>query len=131
MENTNYKATIREASKPLTARERIKIKDHADALNLNEITENGSVIINVDYFAVLDIHNEASDNKDYIHTVVADKDGTLYYTGSESFYKSFLAIYTEMVEALADGEEEEIKVKVFQKESNNYRGKNFITCAVV
>lgn len=122
---TGYSVVIGETSQELTAKERIRIKDTADAVKLDEATENGAIVINPAMYAVLNIHNEKSDNVDYKNYIVIDKDGTKYVTGSESFWSSFINIYEEM-----DGEQEEWAVKVYKLPSKNYKGKDFITCSI-
>lgn len=126
-----YKATVRECSKELTAKERIMLKDTSNAEPLDILTQeanfNGKILlINVDYYATLDIHNEKTDNKDYINFIVVDKDGKKYVTGSQSFISSFTDIFEEMTEA----GETDIVIQVYRKESKNYKGKDFITCSI-
>lgn len=126
-----YKATVRECSKELTVKERIMLKDTSNAESLDALTQEASfnnkkVLINVDYYATLDIHNEKSDNKDYINFIVVDKDGNKYVTGSQSFITAFTDIVDEMTEA----GETDITIEVYRKESKNYKGKDFITCSI-
>ena len=91
---TGYSASVSFASKELTARERIAIKDTTNAAALDELTkDNTNVRIVPDYYAVLDIHNEKSDDKDYKKYVIVDKAGNKYVTGSESFMNAFLEIF--------------------------------------
>lgn len=120
-----YSVKIAETSKELSAKERIRIKDTTDVVKLDEATQDGAIIINPAMYAVLDIHNEKSDNVDYKNYIVVDKDGTKYVTGSDSFWSSFMNIYEEM-----DGEQEEWGIKVYRAPSKNYKGKDFITCSI-
>ena len=123
----DYEVKILHCNKELTARERVLIKDTGDAVSLDEATqENGSIIIEIDTFAKLSVHNEKADNKDYTKFVLIAKDGTKYATSSEAFVRSFEEIYDEML----DAGESEFSVKVFRKESKNYKGKEFITCSI-
>lgn len=122
---TGYSVEIAETSKQLSAKERIRIKDTMDAIKLDEATKDGAIVINPAMYAVLNIHNEKSDNVDYKNYIVVDKDGTKYVTGSESFWSSFMNIYEEM-----DGEQEEWGIKVYRAPSKNYKGKDFITCSI-
>lgn len=127
-----YKVTVAECSKELSVRERIALKDTSNAESLDRLTadakiSNEKVIIDVDFYATLNIHNEHSDNKDYINFIVIDKDGYKYVTGSQSFIIQFKDIVDEMKEA----GEEDIKIEVYRKESKNYKGKDFITCSLV
>ena len=122
---TGYSVEIVETSKELSAKERIKIKDTTDAVKLDEATQSGAVIITPAMYAVLNIHNEKSDNVDYNNYIIIDKDGTKYVTGSASFWSSFMNIYDEM-----DGEQEEWAIKAYRAPSKNYKGKDFITCSI-
>lgn len=126
MASRGYEVKIAEASKELTAREKIAIKDTTDCVKLDTATEQGTVIITPDYYAVLDVHNEKSEDKDYKNYIVVDKDGTKYVTGSESFWESFSDIFSDM-----EGEDEEYSVKAYRVESKNYKGKTFIACSIV
>lgn len=126
MENTNYSVTVAYCSKDLTAKERVQIKDTTDCTKLDTATLEGNVLINVDFYAQLNIHNEKSEDKDYSTYVVVDKDGTRYVTGSASFWSSFTSICDEMKE-----ETEPWAIKVFRMPSKNRAGKDFITCSLI
>ena len=127
-----YTSTVREVSKDITVKEKIMLKDTSNAISIDALTQEASfnnekVLIDVDYYAILDIHNEKSDNKDYINFIIVDKSGNKYVTGSESFITTFTDIYEEMKGA----GEENITIKIYRKESKNYKGKDFITCSIV
>ena len=122
---TNYKVEIRDCSAQLTAKQRIALKDTTSAIKLDLATQDAPVIIYPDYYAVLGIHNEKSDNPDYENYVVVDKNGDKYVTGSQSFWSSLTEIADEMA-----GEDEEWGIKVYRVESKNYKGKEFITCSI-
>ena len=123
---TGYSVEIKETSKQLSAKERIAIKDTSNALKLDIECEEDGVIITPVAFAILSIHNEKSDNKDYENYVITDKDGTKYVTGSESFWNAFISIWVEMQE-----EEEEWGIKAYKLDSKNYKGKKFLTCSII
>ena len=127
-----YAATVREVSKEISVKEKIMLKDTSNAISIDALTQQASfnnekVLIDVDYYAILDIHNEKSDNKDYINFIIVDKSGNKYVTGSESFITTFTDIYEEMKGA----GEENITIEIYRKESKNYKGKDFITCSIV
>lgn len=122
----NYKVEIKEVSAQLSAKQRIALKDTTSAIKLDLATQEAPVIIYPDFYAVLAIHNEKSDNPDYENYVVVDKSGDKYVTGSQSFWSSFTEIADEMA-----GEDEEWGVKVYRVESKNYKGKEFITCSIM
>lgn len=122
-----FSVKIKETSKELSAREKIRIKDTGNAIKLDEATAGAPVVIAVDMYAVLEIHNEKSDNKDYLNYVIVDKGGNKFVTGSESFWTSFKDIVDEMM----DAGEEDFEIEVYRKDSKNYKGKQFITCSIV
>jgi hypothetical protein len=122
-----YNVTIASSNKELTARERIKIKDTADALSIDQETAAEAVEITPDVYALLDIHNEKSEDKDYRQLVIIDTAGEKWYTGSPSFIESFLDIAGEME---AEGTGEIYTIKAFRRPSKNYSGKTFLTCSI-
>ena len=121
----NYKVEIKESSKELSARERISLKDTTNAIKLDEALAEGNVIITPVDYAILAIHNEKAEDKDYENYIIVDKLGTKYVTGSSSFWSSFIEIYEEM-----KGEEEEYSILAYRVESKNYKGKYFLTCSI-
>lgn len=124
-----YEVNIVSAAKELSPKEKIKLKDLSNSINLDNATQaEGKVVINYDYHVILEIHNEKSkDRKDYQNVVVVDKDGTKYNTGSESFLTTLEDITGEMLSA----GEEDFSIEVYRKDSKNYKGKQFITCSVL
>ena len=123
---TDYSVTVKEVSKDLTHKERVQITDLTDCVKLDKATQEGPVLIDLDYYAVLDIHNEKADDKDYQNYVVADKNGTRYSTGSKSFFNNLVDICDERADS-----EEEWQLKAYRKPSKNREGKDFITCSIV
>lgn len=125
--DTTYKAMVEDASWTMTAREKLRYTDLTDAIQLDEATQSGDVIIDVDKWAVINIHNEKSDTVDYMKYVIIDKDEQVYVTGSESFWKSFVQIY----EVMSEEGETTYSIKVYRRESKNYKGKDFLTCRII
>lgn len=121
-----YSATIVKASRDFNAREKIMLKDTTNAISLDEITQEKNIVISPVAWAVIAVHNEASDSKDYEKIVVMDDKGDKYVTGSNSFRESFLDIDCDMRE---DGED--YCIMIYRRESKNYKGKTFITCSLV
>lgn len=122
----NYKVEIKESSKELSARERISLKDTTNAIRLDEALGEGDVTITPVGYAILGIHNEKADDKDYENYIILDKSGTKYVTGSSSFWSSFIEIYEEM-----QAENEEYSILAYRVESKNYKGKYFLTCSIL
>lgn len=121
-----YKVTIKHCSRELTARERVMVKDTSNAIKLDEAAnaDNG-VDISVLFYAVLNVHNEKSDDKDYENYLLIDTDGKKYVTGSPSFWSAFMDIADEM-----EGEGD-FTINVYKLDSKNYKGKRFLTCSIV
>ena len=120
-----YTTTIRFTSKELSPKERVAIKQSSDAISLDEATKNGNVEFTPAFYAILDIHNENGEDKDYTKYVVVDIDGKKYVTGSKSFFTAFEEIFTEM------NGETDYKIVVFRKPSKNYKGKEFLSCGII
>lgn len=122
-----YKAVVERASKELSAKEKIMLKDMSDAQKLDDIVKDNPLIISPDYYAIVAVHNEKSDTKDYKKIVLVDKDGTKYTTGSMPFITTF----EDIVDEMADAGEDDYMIKIYPKESKNYKGKYFITCSII
>lgn len=122
-----YSVSIKETNRELTARERIMLKDTTNAIKLDEATKEAPLEIEVIGFAILEVHNEKSSNKDYEQYIIIDKDEQKYVTGSSSFWSSFWSIYDEM----ANEGEESFTIKCYRVPSKNYNGKEFITCSII
>jgi hypothetical protein len=123
---TGFEAKIREASKELTAKERVKFKDTTNAVQLDDATKENPLVIAPDFYVILDIHNERSEDKDYVKYIVVDKAGNKFVTGSESFFTAFKSIFEEM-----GGTNEDYEIEVYRLPSKNYKGKEFLTCSIV
>ena len=123
---TGYNVKVTNSSKELSARERVAVKDTTNAIPLDEATKTGELVIDVDYFVELAVHNEKSPDKDYKKYVVVSKDGNKYVTGSQSFFTAFTEIFDEMNES-----GEDYSISVYRVPSKNYKGKEFLTCSIV
>ena len=121
-----YSVNIREVSRSITAKERVMLKDTTNAISLDEVTQEAKFVFEPDYYAILEVHNEKSEDKNYIKYVIVDKAGTKLVTGSESFFTSFKSIMDEMA-----GCDEEFSIEAYRMPSKNYKGKEFITCSIV
>ena len=124
-----YEVTVKESSKELSAKEKIRLKDLSNSINLDALTQQeGKVILDIAYYAIVGIHNEKSkERQDYDNIILVDVGGNKYNTGSASFITAF----TDIIDELADAGETECQIEVYRKESKNYKGKEFITCSIV
>lgn len=121
-----YSTRIIEASKELSKKETVMLKDTSDCIKLDEALKDGAITFKPSYYAVVEVHNEKSDNKDYRVYVVADEEGNKYVTSSDSFFESFKDIYSVMHES-----DEDWLLKVYKLDSKNYTGRQFITCSII
>ena len=121
----DFHVVIEESSRELSAKERVALKDTTAALKLAELTKEGGVQVYVDAYAVLNVHNEHSDNKDYYIYLLLDKDGTTYCTSSKPLFDSFKDIYEEMKD-----EDEEWGIEIYRLPSKNQSG-DFLTCKII
>lgn len=124
--DNNYTVSIAETSKELSPKERVQIKDLADTIKIESMIKTEPLIIDVDFYAVLEIHNDKAENPDYTNYIVVAKDGRRFRTGSQTFFNSFKMIADEML-----GIDEEWKLKIYDLPSKNREGKSFITCSVI
>ena len=123
---TGYSVKIVNASKELSARDRVAVKDTTNAIALDDATKETPLVIGIDYYVELAVHNEKSEDKDYKKYVVVDKSGNKFVTGSESFFNAMLEIMDEM-----SGSGEDFEIQVYRMPSKNYKGKEFLTCSIV
>lgn len=119
-----FKQEVKRSSRELTNREKVALK-HVEAIKLDEVvTPEASITIEPTAWAVLNVHNEKSDRKDYEQYLIQDSEGVWYATGSQAFWDTFIDIWTDM-----DGEDD-FSLNIYKVESKNYRGKYFITCNI-
>lgn len=135
MNNTNaYESRIKFASRELNAIEKIKMKDLAATLSLDDELKNvegNRILITPDLLLEIDIHNPKSKggSDDYTVFVIVDGEtGVRYRTSSESFKNAILDIWCELNEAGVALSE--IKLLAFRKPSKNFAGKDFLTCTI-
>lgn len=121
-----YTSKVIEASKELTAKEKVMLKEVSDAIQLDTVSDGNGIVIHPAFYAVVAIHNEKSDNKDYNKYVIVDEEGQKYVTGSEAFWSTFKNIMTDMIDS-----DEEWGLKIYKLPSKNYSGRGFITCSII
>lgn len=122
-----FTVTITEASKDLTAKERIALKDTSNAIRLDQVCKpDESFTFSPVLYAKIHVINPNSEDKEYDQFIFVDESGAKYMTGSTSFFDSFLNIWNEMKD-----EKEEWAIEVTKHPSNKYKGKYFITASIV
>lgn len=82
-------------------------------------------------FVIVEVNNEKSEQKTYSQYIIEDEDGTKYITGSDSFFDTFSDIWSDMTDEEGNSiDGEPWQLKIFKKDSKNYKGKQFITCSL-
>jgi hypothetical protein len=123
---TGYTVKIVNTSKELSARDRVAVKDTTNAGQLDELTKEQPLVIDVDFYVELAVHNEKSEDKDYKKYIIVDKAGNKFVTGSESFFTAMVEIMDEMSDS-----GEDFQIEAYRVPSKNYKGKEFLTCSIV
>lgn len=128
---SNYSAAIIESSREFTAKERVMFKDLGNAESMIDfakaaIEQGAKATIDVADFAVIAVHNEATEDVDYTNYLIIDKNGNKYYTGSQSLWNSFMNIYNEMKDS-----DEDWGIELNLLPSKNYKGKEILTCSLI
>lgn len=119
-------------SKDLTPRERLKLKERADAIQLSEAVdraENGYIDIYPDIYAQLEItelddFDDNGDEKVINSFMIISKDGVKYTFTSEALWNSFTNIREEMGE-------EEFGIRCFKKQSKKNAAYKYLTCTII
>ena len=123
----DFKATVKYASRELSGKEKVMLKDTTRCTKLDEATGAGDLVLAPSMYAVLSIHNDKATPTDYENIIICDEEtGDRYITGSPSFMRQFESIWEDMKD-----ETEPWNIVVYRKESKNYNGKYFITCSIM
>lgn len=123
-----YSSKVTDSSRELTKKETVMLKDVTSCESLDEASKNTDLLIEVDAWAVLEIHNEKvrdGGNKDYEKFVIIDKNGAKFATSSQAFWSTFMDVWSDM-----QGEADWM-LKVIRKPSKNFSGKEFLSCTVI
>ena len=121
-----YQAKFITATKEVTAKQKVALINFDGAVQLDEATKESPVLIDVDFVATIQVHNEKADNPDYQKYIFVDTNGQMYVTGSETV----MSKYEDICDCMEDSKEE-WAIKVVRRPSNNYKGKEFMTCEIV
>lgn len=117
--------TILNASKELTARERIQVRKGANALSLKkELDKLGTITATPDFYATLQQSDENGEIKTLL--IFHDKESNQYFrTGSQVFIQDFMTIWDEL-----SGVEENFQILCKAVQSRTSAGK-YLACDLV
>ena len=117
-----YEVKLIEASRELTARDKIRYKNFSAAVALDTLVvdDKESFSFTPIGYAIFEVHNERAENTDYSLYIIEDASGNLYKTGSLSFFGRFKDIFDEMTKESPD---EQFSVSVIKRPSARFKGK--------
>lgn len=121
-----YSVKILNASKELSLKEKVVVKNITDPIILGTAAEVEPVKIDLDYWVELDVHNEKAEQVDYTNYILYDKNGTVYQTSSQSFWQTFTGIYEEV----SQEPDTDWLLVVYAMPSKNRQGKTYLTCSI-
>lgn len=135
-EERGFSVTIKASSKELTKKEQLRYRDVSNATKINTlVTGNEPLKIAPTMWVLLHTINEhakSDQNREYDTLVVVDANGESYYTGSDSFYSSFMEIWDVMYEAGDNGNPAEpFEIAVKKIPSANREGQAFIKAFIL
>lgn len=119
-----YQAKVTEViGKELTKKEMFSVSRFNRCDDVSSLIGEQEVIIkDVQTVAIVEVHNEKSDNIDYKKMVVIGADGSRYLTGSETAIREMMDIMDYM-----EDDVEPFDVQFVTRPSNNYKDRDFIT----
>ena len=127
---TDFFVEIIESSRELTPKERVMAKQVSSAHKLDELTQDGDIILKPEAYVLLRVNNEKSKgDKTYETMVLIDHQGEMYITGSISFRNAVIQLWDDYCELLGEGED--CGLRVYRMPSKNYKGKEFITATII
>lgn len=125
-----YKAKVVDSWKALSVKEKISYKETDSFDKLDEIVPvDGELVITLANFITVEVENPKSENPNYNQYIIVADNGDAYVTSSNTFCASLNSILDEIKDA---GEDEvgDWQLKIYKRESNNFKGKHFLTCSI-
>ena len=119
-----YQAKVTEVNgKELTKKEMFSVSRFNRCVDVSSLIGEQEVIVkDVQTVAIVEVHNEKSDNTDYKKMVVIGADGSRYLTGSETAIREMMDIMDYM-----EDDNEPFDVQFVTRPSNNFKDRDFIT----
>lgn len=120
----SVKITTVHGAGELSVKDEIRVKDFTSFAQVEELVKTKEEF-KPEWLVELDVHNEKSENKDYLVYVFHTEDGGMYYTSSESLAESLVDIIS-LRDRLNDAEAEwGVVIKEFKSKNNTggfYKG---------
>lgn len=123
-----FECKIVNTTKELSPLERIRVKENTDSIVIDKEFDRDpeikEVIVPFGYAVELEIHNDASETKDYRRLAVVTPDNEIYTTGSKSAIEAFYRMYDELKDF------DDWSLKFMRRPSRNRPGQTFLSCTV-
>lgn len=126
-----YKAVVAASWKPLSVKEKIMYKETDGMNKLDEvIVPDGSLVLSLANYITISVDNPKAENNKYNQYVVVSEDGEAFVTSSDTFDEAINSVLDEITDLDAN-EIGEWQLKIYKRESKNYKGKYFLTCTII
>ena len=124
-----YKAKVVSSWKELSVKEKIAYKETDSFDKLDEIVQpDASLVIGLVNYITIHVENPKAERQEYNQYVLVADDGNCYVTSSDNFADSMSSMLDEISDAGDDIGD--WKVKIYKRESKNFKGKYVLTCAI-
>ena len=125
-----YNAKVVNSWKALTVKEKISYKETDSFTKLDEVVSpESSLVLTLGNYITIRVENPKSENPEYnVYVIVADN-GDCYVTSSDTFNSSINSILEE-ISSVGEDEVGDWELKIYKRESNNFKGKHFLTCSI-
>ena len=123
-----FECKIVNTTKELSLLERIRVKENTDSVTIDKEFDRDpeikEVIVPFSYAVEMEIHNDASETKDYRRLAIVTPDNEIYTTGSKSAIEAFYRLYDELKDL------DNWSLKFVRRPSRNRPGQMFLSCTV-
>lgn len=125
-----YKAKVVASWKELSVKEKIAYKETDSFTKLDEVvTPETPLVISLDNYITVEVDNPKAEQTKYNQYIVVAGDGEVYVTSSDTFDSSISDKLDEIADA--EGEMGDWQLKIYKRESKNFKGKYFLTCSII
>ena len=123
-----YKVSVKWSSRPLTKLEEIKIMKGRGIISVKELMITmQQYTIEPAYAAILAVHNPRARNADYEVSVIVDKSGYMYQSGSSTFKQDMIDYFENCAEEI---EKHAVLFDFVYQPSKNYKDRNILMISI-
>lgn len=125
-----YKAKVAGSWKELSVKEKIAFKETDGFIKLDEVvTPDDDLVITLKNYIIVAVENPKAEQTNYNQYILVTEEGEIYVTSSDTFDSSI----SDKLDEIADAGDEmgDWKLRIYKRESKNFKGKYFLTCAII